>query len=113
MAARDLTGRVYGRLTVKGRAQNYVSPAGCTKPAWWASCSCGSETIWVVGQSLADGVTRSCGCLRTDVNKSRGEKRKDILSVMSEEDRKEMIELNERFKKLIANASNLDVKENK
>jgi len=29
---------------------------------WWCQCSCGSEPIEVVGSSLVNGHTKSCGC---------------------------------------------------
>lgn len=56
----NLTGQVYGRLTVlewnhkKGKIQYYL-----------CRCECGNETI-VAANSLARGNTKSCGCYRKD-----------------------------------------------
>jgi len=54
----DLTGKVFGRLTV-------VKRVGRTKhkhTLWVCKCSCGNETTTTT-QSLRSGSTRSCGCL--------------------------------------------------
>jgi hypothetical protein len=53
----ELTGRVFGRLTVIGLAGR--SPG--RQALWLCSCGCGSETV-VLGQNLRRGHTRSCGC---------------------------------------------------
>ena len=57
----DLTGRVFGMLTVKKfawkRGVHYY---------WECVCSCGKETI-VNGYNLRSGKTKSCGCLRATV----------------------------------------------
>jgi hypothetical protein len=53
----DLTGHVYGRLTVISRELN--SPVGKTR--WLCKCSCGTETV-VVGNHMRTGNTKSCGC---------------------------------------------------
>ena len=53
----DLTGAVYGAWTV-------LSYFGCNKnrqPSWNCRCSCGVERV-VVGQTLRNGLTNSCGC---------------------------------------------------
>jgi len=59
----SLVGRVFGRLTV-------IEMAGRT-PAravlWRCACSCGSSKI-VVRDSLIQGATQSCGCLRNELN---------------------------------------------
>ncbi len=56
----DLTGQRFGRLTVMQRVRNVRN-----KPAWKCTCDCGG-TIAVTGQSLRNGSTRSCGCLRKE-----------------------------------------------
>jgi hypothetical protein len=56
----DLTGRVFGRLTVVSRATN----AG-PKVRWSCACTCGREPI-VHATALRIGHTRSCGCLKVD-----------------------------------------------
>ena len=55
--AEDLTGRVFGELTVLRRAEN--SPGGRT--VWLCQCSCG-KTHEVLAGKLKSGRTRSCGC---------------------------------------------------
>lgn len=58
---RDLTGQVFGRLTVKAR--------DCTrtqgKMRWLCACLCGSEKA-VPGDNLIAGTTVSCGCYRKE-----------------------------------------------
>lgn len=51
---RDLTGMVFGLLTV-------IEPSP-TKGHWKVQCTCGNKKI-VRGASLTSGNTRSCGCL--------------------------------------------------
>jgi len=55
----DLTGRVFGRLTVTNRVQNDEN--GLTK--WNCRCECGNEIV-VFGSHLRSGATSSCGCYR-------------------------------------------------
>lgn len=54
----DLTGHVFGRLRVVERAPFTKGSRG----GWVASCECGNA-VTVVGGSLMNGSTRSCGCL--------------------------------------------------
>lgn len=56
---KDLTGRVFGLLTVE--RYDGLNPAG--KAMWACKCWCGKETT-VVGYSLSNGDSKSCGCLR-------------------------------------------------
>lgn len=58
--AEDLTGRVFGRLTVLG-----YSHTENNKTYWKCRCECGAEKI-VARHNLVGGRTRSCGCLRRD-----------------------------------------------
>lgn len=57
MGSLDLTGQVYGRLTVIRRAENVNG-----RTRWHCLCSCGNETDVATGL-LRSGGTRSCGCL--------------------------------------------------
>lgn len=57
----DLTGKVFGRLTVVGVDRHVKTPRG-TRTYWRCQCSCG-ETAVVRGDILKDGRTASCGCL--------------------------------------------------
>ncbi len=60
----DLTGQVFGRLTVLNRTRI----AGQTR--WDCQCSCGAVTS-KRADHLRDGGTRSCGCLRAEESSAR------------------------------------------
>lgn len=67
----DLTGKKFGRLTA-------IEPIGKTKSGqikWRCLCDCGKETI-VTYWHLMDGHTKSCGCFRRDLCKSKGVRNK-------------------------------------
>ena len=66
----DLTGQTFGRLTVLDRADDYVSPSGNKLVQWHCKCNCGKDTV-VAGNLLKRGKTRSCGCLKAEVNANR------------------------------------------
>ena len=55
---KDLTGRTFTNLTVKG-----FSGIVARRSHWRCLCSCGRETF-VDGSKLLSGHTRSCGCIR-------------------------------------------------
>jgi hypothetical protein len=55
-------GAQFGRLTVIRRAEN--TPAHATR--WECLCGCGNSVI-VRRAALVSGMTRSCGCLQSDV----------------------------------------------
>lgn len=57
----NLTGQMFGRLSVLSRGES--TKAG--KVRWLCRCHCGSF-VTVVGSSLLAGLTRSCGCLQRD-----------------------------------------------
>lgn len=52
----DLTGQIYGKLTVLGPAANIGE-----RTAWRCRCECGKETV-VRTHHLRAGHTTSCGC---------------------------------------------------
>ncbi len=56
-------GAKYGRLTVKKEV-----PSIHRYKMWECSCECGSIT-YVIGEQLKYGYTKSCGCLRVDVQR--------------------------------------------
>lgn len=56
----DLTGRVYGRLTVLGLYGTKHGPNGGSRRMWLCRCECGKETV-VAGNNLTVGHTTSCG----------------------------------------------------
>lgn len=58
----DLTGKMFGRLTVLRRADQNT-PQG--HPTWECSCSCGNLTT-TTGINLRHGRTRSCGCFEQE-----------------------------------------------
>lgn len=57
---RDLTGKVFGKLTVLEDTGNRNQYGGVL---WLCQCSCGN-TVEVSTHDLTSGDTRSCGCLR-------------------------------------------------
>lgn len=61
---RDLTGMVFGRLTVIKQAEDYVNPNDGKRVArWLCKCSCQEDKyITTNGTSLTRGLTKSCGC---------------------------------------------------
>lgn len=56
--AEDLTGQVFGKLTVLSKAENVNG-----RTSWNCQCSCGKKKI-VSSRNLKSGKTRSCGCLK-------------------------------------------------
>lgn len=64
--ANDLTGLVFGRLTV-------IKPVAQTKWGnykWLCSCTCGVEKV-IVGGNLTSGTSKSCGCLSKELSLER------------------------------------------
>lgn len=68
----DLTGKVFGRLTVVGRARRApVYGRLSWAPTWWVChCACGEYTQ-VSGGALTKRATRSCGCLHDEACAAR------------------------------------------
>jgi len=64
--APDLTGHVFGRLTVVEHGGYEINGM----PLWVCRCTCG-DTVRTRGQNLVRGVTRSCGCLRAESARTR------------------------------------------
>ena len=56
----DMTGQVFGKLTVIKRTGSTRGGAA----AWLCKCDCGNEAI-ISGGNLRSGNTKSCGCLKT------------------------------------------------
>lgn len=71
--AEDLTGRRYGRYTVIGRAESYISKSGTYQTRWLCRCDCGNERI-VFAQALKSGHSKSCGCLQKETATKHGQK---------------------------------------
>ena len=62
----DLTGKKFGRLTVKEIHCDCIT-GKCVK--WLCICECGNEVI-VDASKLKNGHTKSCGCYRRDASKN-------------------------------------------
>jgi len=62
---RDLTGQVFGRLTVTERGEDKWHSA-----RWLCKCACGTERI-VQGSHLNNGTTKSCGCFHKEQSSLR------------------------------------------
>ena len=58
----DLTGKRYGRLTVK----HLLNERKNKKRVWQCVCDCGNE-INVITEALQCGDTQSCGCLKKNI----------------------------------------------
>jgi hypothetical protein len=64
----NLTGKVFTRLTVLKQAEDYIEPkSGQHRAQWLCECSCEEHNqVIVLGKSLKQGKTKSCGCLRKE-----------------------------------------------
>ena len=66
----DLTGQKFGRLLVLEKGPEYLS-GGRKRFKWKCLCDCGN-IYFTRGDALKNGSTKSCGCLKKDVNKIKG-----------------------------------------
>ena len=66
----QLTGLVFGRLTVLG-----PDVLGNSGMRWRCLCTCGERTV-VDGCNLRKGTTRSCGCLNSEMTRARNDARR-------------------------------------
>ena len=73
-----MLGRQFGRWTVIEEAP---PPPYTTSSGLWyrCRCACGTERV-LRGCSLRHGSTRSCGCLRTELNRERLRERREKAS---------------------------------
>jgi hypothetical protein len=64
----DLTGRIFGRLTVLRQVEDYIYPDGKHRAQWLCECGCDEHNKVVsTGQNLKrKNGTKSCGCLRRE-----------------------------------------------
>ena len=78
---KDLTGQVFGRLTVVKQSENdYVKPDGRREAKWMCSCSCcPDQLIEVIGTSLKCGKVRSCGCLQRETRIKNGKNSNNLI----------------------------------
>ena len=68
----DLTGQIFGRLTVIERSEMSDPYTG---RLWKCQCSCGNVAYVSTGR-LTTGNNRSCGCLARELKKGNPEKRR-------------------------------------
>ena len=59
----DLTGKIFGMLTVLYKVDDYVQPSGQHKSMWHCKCECGKECN-IRASDLKSGNTKSCGCFQ-------------------------------------------------
>lgn len=69
MKFNDLTNKKFGRLTVA----NIRNKNKNNEIIWLCKCECGN-TLWVKSKNLTRSArpTRSCGCIKKELNKTRG-----------------------------------------
>lgn len=65
----DLSGKTFGRLTVRGPAPRTY------QTMWECACDCGVRSVVVSGVNLRTGHTTSCGCLRRELRPTYASKR--------------------------------------
>jgi len=65
----DMVGERYGRLVVLGRATS--DPSGRSR--WFCRCDCGADVV-ALRQTLREGDTKSCGCLRREKARANGKR---------------------------------------
>ncbi len=58
----ELTGKIFGRLTVIGRAEDVIGKNGRKTKMWNCICECGNLKS-VAQSNLLRGSTKSCGCI--------------------------------------------------
>ena len=66
----DITGEIFGRLTVIEPADSHKSPCGHTETRWKCLCDCGKYINTATGRLRSGGV-KSCGCFSVEATKKR------------------------------------------
>lgn len=62
----DLTGMKFNHLTVIKRASDRIAKSGKHTTMWECQCDCGNpHHVIVDGSKLKNGLTKSCGCLKS------------------------------------------------
>ena len=69
---KDLTGQIFGRLTIIKQADDYTDPMGRNHAMWLTQCSCGSSPKAILQTSLKRGLTSSCGCIQAEMKTKHG-----------------------------------------
>ena len=69
----NLIGQKFGRLTVIGYVQDYVTKTGSVVPRWKCLCDCQLDLpeeerkySYIATSDLLSGKTKSCGCLNDE-----------------------------------------------
>ncbi len=62
---KNLTGKRFGRLEIIKQVEDYIDPTGVHKAKWLCNCECNTKKE-IIGSSLKNGYTRSCGCLHRE-----------------------------------------------
>ena len=70
---KNLVGQKFGMLTVLAQANDHITRGGLHKTAWECACECGKHII-ATGSNLRTGNTQSCGCTRSESQKTHGER---------------------------------------
>ena len=62
---KDLTGKIFGRLTVIKQVEDYICSNSKHRSQWLCQCNCGSLPVVIQGQCLTrkNKPTQSCGCV--------------------------------------------------
>lgn len=75
----DLSGKTFNMLTVIDRGDDYIHKTGSRIIRYNCVCACGNKCL-VRSHNLKSGKTKSCGCFRGVVKKSKHHKGLDDLS---------------------------------
>lgn len=62
----NLIGERFGRLVVVDKADDYIRPNGSHLSQWVCNCDCGTKNKIIIGSSLKNGSTQSCGCIHKE-----------------------------------------------
>lgn len=72
---KDLTGQIFGRLTVIERVETHIQPNGLRVTKWLCKCDCENKNeIIVCTGALKSKNTQSCGCLQKELLSKRMKK---------------------------------------
>ena len=71
----DLTNRKFDRLTVIRRSEDYIRPNGKHITMWECECECGNKII-VRASNLISKHTKSCGCLKKELDYEKTQQKK-------------------------------------
>lgn len=69
---KDLTGMIFGRLTVLYRAEDRVGKTGKKSVVWHCKCSCSNQTevdVYATNLLSKRKPTMSCGCLKSEISR--------------------------------------------